>query len=356
MDSKRVVPMIIAFWCLMSGVRTSAAQATPDTVLDYERGLTPTEVVDFEAMRQSVRPFKRAAIDAQLPWLPKVTGPLPLYDGDIPNSKAAPDLESRSRIYGMDFLDRVSRPSYTVYLPASARASGTAIVIIPGGAYQQLTWSLEGTRTAEALQDRGIAAVLLKYRLPSELTMLDKSIGPLQDAQQALRQIRRHAGIWGIDPHRVGVMGFSAGGHLAATLGTHFDTVLVPNPDALSVRPDFMILCYAVISAVDATKTNKNAFEALLGPNASSEQLRRFSNELWVGATTPPTLLMAAENDTSVDIEHSLHFYDALRRQGVAAKLVLFPQGEHGFIQLPQDEWRAPLWAWLASNGWMKPQ
>jgi acetyl esterase/lipase len=348
--------MVIAFWCLMLGVRASAAQATPDTVLDYERGLTPTEVGDFEAMRQSVRPFRRAAIDAQLPWLPRVTGPLPLYDADIPNSKAAPDLESRSRIYGMDVLDRVSHPTYTVYLPASARASGTAIVVIPGGAYEELTWSLEGIRTAEALQDRGIAAVLLKYRLPSESTMLDKSIGPLQDAQQALRQIRRHAQVWGIDPHRVGVMGFSAGGHLAATLGTHFDTVLVPNPDAMSVRPDFIILCYAVISAADAIKTNKRAFEALLGPNPSDDLVRRFSNELWVSATTPPTLLIAAENDTSVDVEHSLHFYDALRKQRVPAKLVLFPQGEHGFIQLTQDEWRAPLWAWLTSNGWMKPQ
>jgi acetyl esterase/lipase len=356
MNATRAVLTIAAFWCLTLAVTVSAAQATPRTVLEYERGLTPTEVADFEAMRQSVRPFKRAAIDAQLPWLPKITGPLPLYDGDIPNSKAAPDLESRSRIYGMDFLERVSRPTYTVYLPASARASGTAIVIIPGGAYEQLTWSLEGIRTAEALQDRGIAAVLLKYRLPTESTMVDKSIAPLQDAQQALRQIRRHAGMWGIDPHRVGVIGFSAGGHLAATLGTHFDTVVIPNPDAMSVRPDFMILCYAVISAADATKTHKNAFETLLGPNASAEQIRKFSNELWVSASTPPTLLLAAQNDTSVDVEHSLHFYDALRRQGIAAKLVIFPQGEHGFIQLPQDEWHAPMWAWLASNGWMRAQ
>jgi acetyl esterase/lipase len=355
MDSKRVVLMVIAIRCLMVGVKASAAQAAPETVLEYERGLTSTEVADFEAMRQSLPPFKRAAVETLLPWLPKVTGPLPLYDGDVPNSKAAPDLESRSRILGMEFLHQVSRPTYTVYLPASARASGTAIVIIPGGAYEELTWSLEGTRTAEALQDRGIAAVLLKYRIPSEATMLDKSIGPLQDAQQVLVQVRRHAQIWGIDPHRVGVMGFSAGGHLAATLGTHFDTALVPNPDAMSVRPDFMILCYAVISAADATKTNKNAFGALLGPNPSADQVRRFSNELWVGATTPPTLLIAAENDTSVDVEHSIHFYDALRKQGVPAKLVLFPRGEHGFFQLTQDEWRAPLWPWLASNGWLKP-
>jgi acetyl esterase/lipase len=355
MESKRVVLLVIAICCLMLGVKASAAQAAPETVLQYERGLTSTEVADFEAMRQSLPRFKRAAIEALLPWLPRVTGPLPLYDGDIPNSKAAPDLESRSRILGMETLSQVSRPTYTVYLPAAARASGTAIVIIPGGAYEELTWSLEGTRTAEALQDRGIAAVLLKYRMPSESTMLDKSIGPLQDAQQTLRQVRRHAEDWGIDPHRVGVMGFSAGGHLAATLGTHFDTVLVPNPDAMSVRPDFMILCYAVIGATDATKTNKNAFVALLGPNASQTQIRRFSNELWVSATTPPSLLIAAENDTSVDVEHSLHFYDALRKHAVPAKLVLFPQGEHGFFQLTQDEWRAPLWAWLASNGWLKP-
>ncbi len=353
--NSRVILMAVVIWFLIVGPDKSAAQAVPETVIQYERGLTSAEVADFEAMRQSLPRFKRAAVEALLPWLPKVTGPLPLYDGDIPNSKAAPDLESRYRILGMDILSQVSRPTYTVYLPAAARANGTAIVIIPGGAYEELTWSLEGTRTAEALQDRGIAAVLLKYRMPSESTMVDKSIGPLQDAQQALRQVRRHASIWGIDPHRVGVIGFSAGGHLAATLGTHFDTVLVPNPDAMSVRPDFMILCYAVISAADATKTNKNAFAALLGLNASAEQIRRFSNEFWVSAMTPPTLLIAAQNDTSVDVEHSLHFYNALRKQGVPAKLVLFPQGEHGFFQLTLDEWRAPLWAWLESNGWLKP-
>jgi acetyl esterase/lipase len=353
MNSKRVL-MAMAIQCLMVDM-ASAAPAASEAVLEYERGLTATEVTDFEAMMRSTPPFKRAAFEALVPWLPKITGPLPLYDGDIPNSKAAPDLESSSRAFGMDTLSQVSRPTYTVYLPAAARATGTAIVIMPGGAYQELTWSLEGTRTAQALQDRGIAAVLLKYRIPDGSTMLDKSIGPLQDAQQALRQVRRHSQSWGIDPHRVGVIGFSAGGHLAATLGTHFDQVLVPNPDGMSVRPDFMILCYAVISAADVVKTNKHAFDALLGPDVTSDQVRRFSNELWVSATTPPTLLIAAENDTSVDVEHSIHFFDALRQKGVPAKLVLFPQGEHGFFQLTQDEWRAPMWAWLASNGWLKP-
>jgi hypothetical protein len=174
MESKHVALMVIANCCLILGLEASAAPAGPETVLQYERGLTATEVADFEAMRQSLPRFKRGAVEALLPWLPKTTDPLPLYDSDIPNSKAAPDLESRSRLLGMETL------------------------------------------------------VLLKYRLPDESTMLAKSIGPLQDAQQALRQVRRHADDWGIDPHRVGVMGFSAGGHLAATLGTHFDTVLVP--------------------------------------------------------------------------------------------------------------------------------
>jgi len=148
MESKRVVPMVIANCCLMLGLEASAATAGPETVLQYERGLTPSEVADFEAMRQSLPRFKRGAVEALLPWLPKTTGPLPLYDSDIPNSKAAPDLESRSRLLGMETLSQVSHPTYTVYLPAAARASGTAIVIIPGGAYQELTWSLEGTRTA----------------------------------------------------------------------------------------------------------------------------------------------------------------------------------------------------------------
>jgi acetyl esterase/lipase len=288
--------------------------------------------------------------------LPRKVGPAPLYDGEIPNSRPAADAETKDQDpwVGSGVIGRVSRPTYTAYLPAASRASGAAVVIFPGGGYSVIMWNFEGTRTAEALQDRGIAAIVVKYRLPSDETMINKSIGPLQDAQQALLQVRRNAKAWGIDPEKVGVMGFSAGGHLASTVGTHFGAALVPDPDGLSVRPDFMILVYPVISMTKEL-THSGSRDALIGPNPSEEQVRRFSNELQVGAGTPPALLLAAENDSVVDVDNSIGFFEALRHNGVPAELVLFPQGEHGFFQLAQDEWRAPMWAWLARNGWLRP-
>jgi len=286
--------------------------------------------------------------------VPRQVGPAPLYDGEIPNSRPAPDAELKDQWLGLGVIRQVSRPTYTAYLPAVSRASGAAVVIFPGGGYSAIMWTYEGTRTAEALQDRGIAAIVVKYRLPSDETMINKSIGPLQDAQQALIQVRRNAKAWGIDPEKVGVMGFSAGGHLASTVGTHFGAALVPDAEGLSVRPDFMILVYPVISMTKEL-THSGSRDALIGQNPSDEQVRRFSNELQVGAGTPPALLLAAENDSVVDVDNSIRFFEALRHSGVPAELVLFPQGEHGFFQLAQDEWRAPMWAWLARNGWLRP-
>jgi acetyl esterase/lipase len=288
------------------------------------------------------------------PWVPTQIGPLPLYDGDIPNSKAVPDTETQTEPAGMEVYREVSHPTYMVYLPAPARATGAALVIFPGGGYGAVVWAYEGTPAALAFQDRGIAAIIVKYRLPSDRTMVDKAIGPLQDAQQALLQVRRHSKSWGIDPARIGVMGFSAGGHLASTVGTHFDTELVPDPEGLGVRPDCMILIYPVITMADA-KTHRGTRNALIGPHPDEGHVRRFSNELQVGPRTPPTLLLAAENDSAVDVDNSISFFEALRHNGVPAEMVLFPTGEHGFVQISRAEWMAPVWAWLGKNGWLRP-
>jgi acetyl esterase/lipase len=285
---------------------------------------------------------------------PRQVGPVALYDGDIPNSRPSADLETHSQIMGMDTIRRVSRPTYTAYLPAPSRASGAAVVIFPGGGYEALSWDFEGTRIAAALQDRGIAAIIVKYRLPSDETMIDKSIGPLQDGQQALRQVRSNATAWSIDPDKVGVMGFSAGGHLAANLGTQFETSFVPNPDSRNLRPDFMILVYPVISMVD-DGTNSRSREVLLGAHPNAAQVRRFSGDLQVSGRTPPTLLLAAENDSLVDVDHSIRFFEALRHKDVPVAMMLFSNGQHGFFQLSRDEWMSPMWAWLAKNGWLKP-
>jgi acetyl esterase/lipase len=144
-------------------------------------------------------------------------------------------------------LRNVSVPTVTVYRPAKNKAAHSAVVLFPGGGYEFLTWNYEGTSTAEALQDHGVTAILVKYRLPSDKTMPNNAIGPLQDAQQAIRLARQHAAEWNIDPDKIGVMGFSAGGHLASTVGTHFNKAY-PNPENVDLRPSFMVLIYPVIS------------------------------------------------------------------------------------------------------------
>jgi len=286
---------------------------------------------------------------------PRTLPPMALYEVAIPNARPVPDNEEHHPLTGFgEVISHVSRPTYTVYLPAPDRASGAAVVIFPGGGYRGLTWERTGTSPAAQLQDRGIAAVVVKYRLPSDATMLEKTIGPLQDAQQALIQVRRHAKEWGIDPSKVGVMGFSAGGHLASTLGTHFGTVLVDDPEGLSVRPDFMILVYPVISMAD-DKAHRGSREALLGITPDEMQIRRFSNELQVGKDTPPAILVAAGDDTAVDVDNSISMYEALRKHGVPAELVLFPRGEHGFSLISRDSWMAPIWSWMMTYGLAKP-
>jgi acetyl esterase/lipase len=291
--------------------------------------------------------------DALRASIPKRLGPFPLYEGEIPNSKPAPDQESRTRWLDMELISKVSHPTYSVYLPAASRASGAAVLVFPGGAYQVLSWDMEGQWIATALQDHGIAAILVKYRLPSDETMVDKSIAPLQDAQQALRQVRHNASRWGIDPQKVGAMGFSAGGHLAATLGTLFDTPLVPNPDRVSMRPDFLILVYPVISMAEG-RVPAPVWSSLLGEHPPADQVRRFSSALQVTQRTPPSLLLATSNDDALDPDHTIEFYRALHQQGVPAELVIFERGLHGFFELTRDEWMSPMWAWLSRNGWLK--
>ena len=290
------------------------------------------------------------AIATLTPQPPKV---MPLYDGAIPNSKNTPDQEQTGPAMG-GILSKVSRPTITAYLPGKDRSVGSAIVIFPGGGYMIEAWKLEGTTIAEIFQDRGIAAFLVKYRLPDDTTMENKSIGPLQDAQQALRVVRDHASEWGLDPSKIGVIGFSAGGHLASTVGTHFDKPYGSTPPGTNIRPDFEVLVYPVIS-MKSGLTHQGSHDALLGKDASDAQVRLFSNEEQVTAKTPPTLLVAGSDDMLVDVENSVAFYRALRRNEVQSEMHLFDRGNHGFFGLSRGEWMAPVFAWMTKNGWAKP-
>jgi len=289
-----------------------------------------------------------ASLQDSMPPAPKS---IPLYDGAIPNSIPGPDQEKTSEVFGNIQISNVSRPSVTVYLPPKKKATGAAILVFPGGAYMGLTWGFEGTATAQFLVSHGIAAIVVKYRMPNDATMPNKSIGPLQDAQQAIRLVRQHAAEWGIDPTKVGVMGFSAGGHLASTLGTHFAKSFISNDDHVNLRPDFMALVYPAVS-MKPNMMPADFREILLGKSPSSELVNEFSNEEQVTDQTPPTLILHASNDIIVDVNHSLVFYEALHRHQVPAEMVLFAKGNHGFLEIPRDEWQQPLLCWLVKNGW----
>ena len=284
---------------------------------------------------------------------------LPLYGtGPIPNSKASADMETAdSSGHPVRYsLSKVSHPTLTVYLPAAGTANGTAVVICPGGGYMHLAYTHEGTDVARMLNGMGIAAFLLKYRLPSDETMVDKTIGPLQDAQRAIQLVRQRAADWGVDPGRVGIMGFSAGGHLASTAGTHFGTAYIDNKDNISLRPDFMVLLYPVISFNDGYG-HRGSRDALLGPHPDTSIIREYSNEFQVTAATPPTFIVHAEDDNVVPVVNTLYFYEALQRNGVQAEMHIYPKGGHGFgLHNPttKDEWPERLREWLDASGWLK--
>jgi len=274
----------------------------------------------------------------------------PLYgDAAIPNSKPGPDEET-----GADkaWVQKVSRPFIQVYLPAKSKATGATVLIFPGGSYAGLSFEYEGTQQANFFIDHGIAAFVVKYRIPNDQTMIDKSIGPLQDAQQAMRFARQHAADWNLDPARIGAVGFSAGGHLASTLATHFNKAYIDNPDHISLRPDFLIVVYPVIS-MDEKITHMDSRKGLLGVNPSADKVRLFSNELQVTEETPPTLILHAADDRLVDVDNSVLFFEALRHAGVPVEARLFDKGQHGFPLLPRDRWQTAIMDWLTASRWL---
>ncbi len=277
----------------------------------------------------------------------------PLYgEAGIPNSKAASDEESGG---DRGFVRNVSRPQIDVHLPAPSRANGASLLIFPGGGYAGLTFDYEGTQQARFLIEHGFAAFVVKYRIPSDRTMENKAIGPLQDAQQALRFVRQRAKQWGLDPARIGAIGFSAGGHLASTLATHFDKAYSDDLSEVSLRPDFLIVVYPVIS-MDATITHLDSRRALLGSTPSDDDVTLFSNERHVTKDTPPTLILHAADDRLVDVDNSIVFFQALRRAGVPVEARFFEKGQHGFFLLPRATWQTEITDWLTSNGWHFPR
>ena len=205
---------------------------------------------------------------------------------------------------GIWIVSKVSIPTLTIFLPPKANMTGTAVIICPGGGYTNLAMGYEGEDVARRFNESGIAAFVLKYRMPDDSTMLHKEIGPLQDAQRALLVLRLKAREWGIFPNRIGIMGFSAGGHLASTAGTHFDKNYIPNPDHISLRPDFMILIYPVIS-FNPRIAHMGSSQNLIGAHPSPEKISEYSNEEQVTDQTPPAFLVHAKDDDAVPYANS---------------------------------------------------
>ncbi|MDP4183574.1 MAG: alpha/beta hydrolase [Bacteroidota bacterium] len=278
-----------------------------------------------------------------------------LYDGVIPNSKEAPDQEKKFTVgEGETIITEASRPTLSIYLPSKEKATGTAVIVCPGGGYHALCIDREGWKIAKEFNKLGVAAFVLKYRLPDDAIMKDKSTGPLCDAQQAIKLVRQHAEKWHVDPHKIGIMGFSAGGHLAATAGTHFEKSFIENKEGTSLRPDFMILIYPVISMTDSIG-HIGSREFLLGKSPSEEQIRLFSNEYQVNSSTPPSFITQATDDEIVKVENSLLFYNALRKNLVPVELHLFEKGKHGYLQQPSfEEWFGRCQYWMKNHGWIQ--
>jgi acetyl esterase/lipase len=245
-------------------------------------------------------------------------------------------------------------PTLTIWQPAEDKASGAAIVVCPGGGYGGLATDHEGKQIGQWLNSLGVTAFVLEYRHGGQGY---RHPIPLGDAQRALRTVRARAQEWQIDPTKIGILGFSAGGHLASTASTKFDA---GKPDAAdpieraSCRPDFAVLVYPVISFSDAS-AHKGSARNLLGANATAEQLAGISNETQVTSQTPPTFMMHTNEDTGVPPDNSVLYYLALRKAGVPAELHIYEKGRHGLGLAPDTpgtrDWPAACAAWLRGRG-----
>ncbi|MFC5284155.1 alpha/beta hydrolase [Pedobacter alpinus] len=273
-----------------------------------------------------------------------------LYANEIPNSKINKDYieESNTGTDGKLRIGKVSEPKLIAYF--ADKPNGTAVIICPGGGYKILAISHEGYQIAQEFNKRGITAFVLKYRLPSDDIMLDKKIGTLQDAQQAIKVVRDNASKWQLNPAKIGIMGFSAGGHLASTLSTHFLKSLIENPNNINLRPDFSVLGYPVVT-MDSF-THQGSKNNLLGNHPTEADIIAFSNELQVNSNTPPAFLFHANDDKTVPSENSVNYMLALKKSNVPVEAHFYKGGGHGFgleNKTTNEEWFVSMLTWLKS-------
>jgi acetyl esterase/lipase len=284
-----------------------------------------------------------------------------LYPGGAPGLKATAKNTIEERTVDANGIMRirsVTIPDLKVVKPKTKNESGASVIICPGGGYSILAYNHEGDTIADWFASHGVTAFILKYRLPQADLFDQKEIRPLEDVQQAIRSVRGNAEKYGIDPNKIGVMGFSAGGHLAASAATKFNDQVGEFADPnVSVRPDFSILLYPVISFNDKFG-HSGSRQNLIGPDLHLDQIDYYSNELHVTKDTPPTFLVHAFDD-GVKIENSFVYAQALKEHGVPVEFHAYEKGGHGFGMSkkgrgPVESWPDRLSDWLKSNNWMK--
>ena len=320
----------------------------------------PTLLKETNNMRKMTRKVKKSALSGLLliGLLSSVQAQevVNLWDSAIPGSKTTTEYSEEQIMEGNQLVgvNRVIEPQITVF--KAEKPSGAAVIICPGGGYGHLAIDKEGFKVAQWFNTKGITAFVLKYRLPSDLIMEDKTIGPLQDAQRAMRLVRENAQEYGIDTAKVGIMGFSAGGHLASSLSTHYNDNVYKTDGTISAKPNFSILLYPVISMQDKI-THQGSRENLLGKNPSTAEVERFSNEKQITPKTPPTFLAHAADDKVVPVKNSIDYFTALNQTGVPVEMHIYEKGGHGFglgTTPATNAWPQALVLWLNTYGLIK--
>ncbi len=276
-----------------------------------------------------------------------------IYEGPVPNALPCNKEEVVSKnATGKIVIANVTSPTVMVFNPVKQDANKTAIIVCPGGGYARLASGHEGNEVAEAFNKIGVTVFVLKYRLPFDSCMTNKEIVPLQDLQQTIKLVRDRAAGFDINPAMLGVIGFSAGGHLVSTGITKFSESYIENTSNTSLRPDFAILGYPVIS-MDSAICHKGSRDNLLGNKAAAAKLNFFSSDMQVTAQTPPTFLVHASDDKSVPVENSIRFYQALIKNKVNAELHIYQNGGHGFglhNATTSDAWFERATTWMRVN------
>lgn len=276
---------------------------------------------------------------------------IPLYEGAIPKNKPG-NLKSERKETSPEgkekFMD-ITEPGLMVYLAPASKANGVGVIICPGTGYRNLQWTQEGTEAAQLLNQWGISAFVLKYRLPDEQTQTDKTVVPQMDVMRAVQLLRERYKTWGLNPKKIGLMGFSAGGHAAGGAAAHFEQPLINNSGEISLRPDFLILAYPVVSFQDDI-ASKGTREQLLGKVPEPAQLQYFSIEKAVSKKMPPTFIVHAKDDKLVKIDNSLRLIEALEKNKIKYSHYFYDTGGHGFgVRNPANSisWTSLLQQWL---------